>query len=337
MTQPERNPYPYSDSNKRYMTCDWYLKARFGGKIARAALDQGCTCPNIDGTRGIGGCLFCKNGSASAKGLTLEAQYENGKAAARAKWDPIGFIPYFQAHTNTHGDPAALSCAFNKAAGWKDAVMIAVATRPDCVSEERTGSLARLARKIPLIVELGLQTSSDDTADRVNRCHSFSEFVAGYKRLKKAADSVNAEFRCESAKGEANGLPMKRFMLGIHIIDGLPGEDAAAMLKTARDTAALRPDMVKIHLLEVLRGTGIEDLWKSGAYVPMDREDYVKIVCDQLEVLPPDAVMGRVSADAPGEDLAAPVWAARKTEVANEIDKELFARDSWQGKFSGLL
>ena len=332
MTQRESNPYPYSDSNKRYMTFDWYLKARFGGKIARAALDQGCTCPNIDGTRGRGGCLFCKNGSASAKGLTLEEQYENGKAAAREKWDPVGFIPYFQAHTNTHGDPAALSCAFNRAAGWPDAVMIAVATRPDSLSEEMTGSLTRLARKIPLTVELGLQTSDDGTARRVNRCHSFSEFVAGYERLRKAADKVNAEFCCEKAKGDAKGLCMKRFGIGIHIIDGLPGEDAEAMLKTARDTAALRPDMVKIHLLHVLRGTGLEEMWQRGEYVPMTREEYVSVVCDQLEVLPAETVIGRVTGDAPEDELAAPDWAARKTEVANEIDKELFRRDSWQGK-----
>ncbi len=331
MTQRETNPYPYTDSNKRYMTYDWYLKARFGGKVARVALDQGCTCPNIDGTKGVGGCVFCKNGSSSAQGMTLEEQYENGKKTARAKWEPVGFIPYFQAHTNTYGDPAALSCAFNRAVGWKEAVMIAVATRPDVLSEEMTGTLTRLARKLPLTVELGLQTSDDGTAARINRCHSFAEFCTGYERLRRAADKVNSEFRNDLPAGDAKGLPMKRFQIGVHLINGLPGEDRETMLKTARDIAALAPEMVKIHLLHVIHGTPLEETYTAGEYVPMKREDYVATVCDQLELLPPDTVIGRVTGDAPGDALEAPDWAARKTEVANEIDKELFRRGSWQG------
>ena len=331
MTQREINPFPYTDSNKRYMTYDWYLKARFGGKVARVALDQGCTCPNIDGTKGFGGCVFCRGGSSSSAGGSLCAQYEAGKAAARGKWDPVGFIPYFQAHTNTYGDPAALSCAFNHAAEWKDAVMLAVATRPDALSEEMTGTLTRLARKIPLIVELGLQTSDDSTARRINRCHSFADFCAGYEKLRRAADKVNGEFRNEPALGEAKGLPMKRFQIGIHLIDGLPGEDADTMRKTARDAAALTPDMVKLHLLHVLRDTRLAELYDAGEYAPLGREEYVRIVCDQLELLPPETVIGRVTGDAPEEHLLAPDWCARKTEVANEIDKELFRRGSMQG------
>lgn len=335
VTQRETNPYPYTDSNKRYMTYDWYLKARFGGKVARVALDQGCTCPNIDGTKGVGGCVFCKDGSASCVRGTLDEQYESGKATARGKWDPVGFIPYFQAHTNTHGDPAALSCAFNYAAGWRDAVMVAVATRPDALSEEMIGTLTRLARKIPLTVELGLQTSNDETARRINRCHSFADFVAGYERLRRAADKVNAEFRCEAAKGEAAGLPMKRFQIGVHLIDGLPGEDRETMIGTARDTAELKPDMVKIHLLHVIRGTRLAELYEAGGYVPMSREDYVSVVCDQLELLPPETVIGRVTGDAPEDVLLAPQWCLRKTEVANEIDKELFRRGTTQGSAYG--
>ena len=331
MTQRETNPYPYTDSNKRYMTFDWYLKARFGGKAARVALDQGCTCPNIDGTKGVGGCMFCKNGSASSSGGSLECQYKAGKALAREKWDPIGFIPYFQAHSNTYGDPAALSRAFNRAAEWPDALMLSIATRPDALSEEMTGTLTRLARKIPLTVELGLQTTNDETARRINRCHSFAQFLEGYEKLRHAADKVNCEFRNERAKGDARGLPVKRFQIGVHIINGLPGEDRETMLKTARDTAALKPDMVKIHLLHVLRGTRLAELWEAGDYRPMERDEYVRVVCDQLELLPPETVIGRVTGDAPESDLLAPDWCARKTEVANEIDKELFRRGSVQG------
>lgn len=333
LTQRDTNPYPYTDSNKRYMTYDWYLKTRFGGKVAKVSLDIGCTCPNMDGTKGFGGCIFCKNGSSGATGETLEEQYENGKAAARGKWDPVGFIPYFQAHTNTYGDPAALSCVFNRAARWPDAVMISIATRPDALSEEMRGTLVRLARKIPLTVELGLQTSDDGTARRINRCHTWAEFCDGYEKLRRAADKVNAEFRAElPASGEAvEGLPMKRFQIGVHLIDGLPGEDADMMRKTARDVAALRPDMVKLHLLHVLRDTPLAALYESGEYVPMTREDYVAVVCDQIETLPASTVIGRVTGDAPADELTAPLWTSRKTEVANEIDKELYRRGTWQG------
>lgn len=333
MTQRETNPYPFTDSNKRYMTYDWYLKTRFGGKAARVPLDLGCTCPNIDGTRGWGGCIFCKDGSSAASGTTLEQQYARGREIARGKWEPIGFIPYFQAHTNTWGDPAALSCAFNRAAEWKDAVMISIATRPDAISEEMTGTLVRLARKIPLTVELGLQTSDDDTAVRINRCHSFAEFRAGYERLRRGADKVNAEIRNElPVSGEAvEGLPMKRFQIGVHLINGLPGEDADTMRKTAADLAELHPEMVKIHLLTVLKDTPMAELYERGEYAPMTREEYVYVVCDQLEMLPADTVIGRITGDAPSDELVAPLWSARKTEVANEIDKELFRRGTWQG------
>ena len=342
LTQRDSNPYPYTDSNKRYMTYDWYLKTRFGGKVAKVSLDIGCTCPNMDGMKGFGGCIFCKSGSSGASGSvregnSIEEQYARGKEVARGKWDPVGFIPYFQAHTNTYGDPAALSCAFNRAARWPDAVMISIATRPDALSEEMMGTLVRLARKIPLTVELGLQTSDDETARFINRCHTFAEFRAGYERLRRAADKVNAVCGHElPASGEEiEGLPMKRFQIGVHLIDGLPGESADTMRKTTADVAALKPDMVKLHLLHVLRDTPLAALYEAGGYVPMDRADYIAVVCDQLEMFPAATVIGRVTGDAPADELVAPLWTSRKTEVANEIDKELYRRGTCQGCRAG--
>ena len=338
MTQRDTNPYPYTDSKTRYMTYDWYLKKRFGGKVARIALDQGCTCPNIDGTRGRGGCIFCSNGSGSAVGGSLTEQYEHGREVACRKWDPIGFIPYFQAHTNTWGDPAAISRALNRASEWEGALMIAVATRADAITEELTGCLTRLARKIPLTVELGLQTSDDEVARRINRCHTWDEFRRGYERLRRAADRVNGEFRGEMpADGVAvEGLPMKRFQIGVHLINGLPGESTEQMVKTAEDAASLEPEMIKLHVLHVLRGTKLAGMYEAGEYTPMERETYVMTVCDQLERIPAETVVGRITADAPAEELISPLWTVRKTEVANEVDKELYRRGSWQGKRRGL-
>ena len=326
MAQKDTNPYIFSDSNKRYMTYDWYMKQRFGGKVAKVTVDIGCTCPNIDGSRGHGGCIYCKSGSRSAVGETVAEQYKNGIEVACRKWKPVGFIPYLQANTNTYGDTARLAQAYRDAAGLEGAVMLDIATRADCLTDEIIDELESVARQIPLTVELGLQTSNDITAEKINRCHTFAEFVDGYKRLRAAADRVNAEFPTD---GE---LPMKRFLICIHIINGLPGEGETEMLQTAKDVAALRPDMIKIHLMHVLRDTALGDMYLRGEYTTMERDDYVRVTCDQLEILPRETIIARVTGDGVADDLLAPQWSRRKTEVANEIDKELFRRGTYQGK-----
>lgn len=327
MAQKDTNPYKYSDSNKRYMTYDWYMKRRFGGKVAKVTLDIGCTCPNIDGTRGHGGCIYCKRGSRSAVGEDLAEQYTNGVNVASRKWKPVGFIPYLQSNTNTYGDVDRLSRAYSDAADLDGAVMLDIATRADCLSDEIINELVRVARRIPLTVELGLQTTCDRTAELINRCHTYDEFCEGYSRLKAAADMVNGEFQ----RGSNGDLPMKRFLICVHIINGLPGETAGDMLTTARDVARLRPDMIKIHLMHVLDGTPLGDMYLRGEYTPMERVDYVNITCDQLELLPPEMIIARVTGDGIASELLAPKWSTRKTEVANEIDKELYRRNTCQG------
>ncbi|MBR5539322.1 MAG: TIGR01212 family radical SAM protein [Clostridia bacterium] len=326
MAQKDTNPYKYSDSNKRYMTYDWYMKRRFGGKVAKVTLDIGCTCPNVDGTRGHGGCIYCKRGSRSAVGDDLKEQYENGVATASRKWKPVGFIPYLQSNTNTYGDIEKLREAYREAAEMDGAVMLDIATRADCLSDEIIDELVSVARRIPLTVELGLQTTCDRTAELINRCHDFEEFCLGYARLKNAADKVNAEFDSGSEI-----LQMKRFLICVHIINGLPGEGETEMLQTARDVATLSPDMIKIHLMHVIDGTPLGDMYLRGEYTPMEREEYVKVTCDQLEILPPETVIARVTGDGIASELLAPMWSIRKTEVANEIDKELYRRNSCQG------
>lgn len=312
MTQKDTNPYPYSDSNKRYMTYDWYLKNRFGGKVAKVPLDIGCTCPNLDGTRGVGGCIYCKNGSSGVvkevRHAPIAEQYEAGIAVASRKWKPVGFIPYLQSNTNTYGDAKRLSSIYEECSRLKDALMLNIATRADCLSDEILCGIEETAKKIPVMVELGLQTTNDRTAERINRCHTFREFTDGYEKLR--------------------GIGV---MIGVHIINGLPGEDRETMLRTAEDVAELKPDMVKIHLLHVLRGTALAVLYERGDYTPLTRDEYVSTVCDQLERFPAETIIGRVTGDGISEDLLSPDWSRRKTEVANEIDKELYRRQSFQG------
>lgn len=312
MAQRDTNPYKYSDSNKRYMTYDWYLKQRFGGKTAKVPLDIGTTCPNLDGTRGYGGCIYCKNGSSGvAKAVqcaSIKAQYDAGVKIANRKWQPVGYIPYLQSNTNTYGDEEWLSSVYEQCAALPGAVMMNIATRADCLSDNIIEILKKTAEKLPVMVELGLQTSNDRTAEVINRCHTFAEFKEGCSKLKRA------------------GL-----MTAVHIINGLPGEGRVDMLQTAKDTAALEPDMVKLHLLHVLKGTKLNEMYENGSYIPLSRDEYVSVVCDQLELLPEKTIIGRVTGDGMADELVSPEWSRRKTEVANEIDKELYRRRSYQG------
>ena len=329
MAQKDTNPYKYSDTNKRYMTYDWYMKQRFGGKVAKVSLDIGCSCPNLDGTKGAGGCIYCLNGSSSPVGEGIVEQYRMGREIMSRKWHNVGYIPYFQSNSNTWGDIGRLREAYRSASELEGAVMLDIATRADCLPDEILELLREIAEKLPVTVELGLQSTDDRTAEIINRRHSYSEFLDGYGRLKKLADEVNSRYD-SSENGRI--LPMKRFTVGVHLINGLPGEGYGEMMKSAEDVARLNPDMVKLHLMHVLQGTALGEMYLRGEYAPMSREDYVKIVCDQLEVLPEDTIMGRLTGDGMADVLLAPKWSMRKTEVVNEIDKEMYRRNSWQGK-----
>ena len=307
-TQAQSNPYPYSDSNKRYFTMDYYMRRRLGGKACKIPINAGFTCPNRDGSKGYGGCTFCSakgSGDFAADGSITE-QIEKGADMMRKKWKNAAIIPYFQAFTNTYAPVKALRERFEEALAYPKISGLCIATRADCVSEECAEYLRELSSRTFLMVELGLQSVSDRTAERINRCHSFAEFTEGYRRLEGL-------FRC------------------VHIINGLPGESREDMLKTARTVAALRPEAVKIHLLHVLRGTPMEKEYLSGGLTLPSLEEYVSIVCDQLELLPPDTVIERVTGDGAEAELVAPEWSKRKLVVQNEIDKELFRRGSYQG------
>ena len=305
------NPYKLSDSNKRYQTYDYYLRSLFGGKCAKVSLDAGFTCPNIDGKVSRGGCIYCKNGSSGASGETLEEQYLRGADVARRKWNCDKFIPYLQAHTNTYAPVDVLKEIYYKAASFDGAVMLAIATRADCLPGDVVSLLCEVSKTIPVTVELGLQSSRDDTAVIINRGHTFADFTAGYEKLRRIAPDVK---------------------ITVHLINGLPGESSDDMVKSAVDVAALRPDVIKLHLLHILSGTALEDMWRRGEYVPMEQEEYVRVVCDQIERLPPECAVGRVTGDAKEDDLLAPLWCRRKTAVANDIDKELYRRGTYQGK-----
>lgn len=319
ITQADTNPFANSDSNKRYYTYDYYLKQAFGSKVAKITLDAGFTCPNIDGKCSVGGCIYCSGrGSGDFAGNPSDSithQIDDGIAKMSSKWKTDKIIPYFQAHTNTYAPLHVLKNVFEEALSYKGVVGLNIATRADCLEDDVIEYLAELSERTVLTVELGLQSASDKTAALINRGHDLAAFVDGYNRLRKFAPKVNV---C------------------IHIIHGLPGETREDMLDTVRKVAELRPQQVKIHLLHVIKGTVLCDMYERGEYTPMSREEYILCVCDSLELLPPDTVIARLTGDGAPDSLIAPLWSKKKVTVINDIDKELFKRGSCQGKYFSL-
>ncbi|MBE6661867.1 MAG: TIGR01212 family radical SAM protein [Ruminococcaceae bacterium] len=314
-TQKERNPFPNSDSNKRYYTYDYYLRKTFGGKCAKIPLDVGFTCPNIDGRCGVGGCIYCSGrGSgdfAASPTLSIREQVVRAAAVLGQKWRTERLIPYFQAHTNTYAPLSVLREKYEEALALDGVVALNIATRADCLADDVVSYLAEIAERTVLTVELGLQSVHDETADKINRGHSFAQFLEGYEKLRRASD---------------------RIKIGIHLIFGLPGEDDDMMLESVRRVAKLRPDFVKLHLLHVLRSSRLAALYERGEYTPLERDRYISLVVQALELLPPDTVIERLTGDGMGDDLLAPDWSRKKVSVINDIDKRMYATETYQGK-----
>ena len=308
------NPFPFSDGSKRYHTYDYWLKATFGGKCAKIPLDAGFSCPNLDGRCGTGGCIYCSGrGSgdfAESSDLPLREQYDRRRKFLSGKWPTERCIPYFQARTNTYASAETLRPIFDEALTWPGVVGMSIATRADCLPADTVTLLAELSERTVLTVELGLQTTHDATAAAINRGHTYADFLEGYRRLRGGAPKA---------------------LICVHLIMGLPNETEEDMLETVKRVAALRPDQVKLHLLHVLKGTALGDLYEAGKYLPMEREDYISVVVKALELLPPETVVARVTGDGAASDLLAPLWSRRKREVLNAIDRELAANHTWQG------
>lgn len=313
-TQAQINPFPYSDSNKRYHTFDYFAKHKFGAKCAKLPVDGGFTCPNRDGKVGVGGCIYCSaRGSGdfcADKTLPVAEQLERELDVMRGKWkNPLG-IAYFQAFTNTYAPVDVLREKFESALACPGIVGLSIATRADCLPPEVCEYLADLAERTFLTVELGLQTIHDDTARLINRGHSFADFIEGFGRLRAASEKIN---------------------ICVHLIDGLPGETPEMMLDSARAVAKLRPEQVKLHLLHVLEGTKLAELYRAGGFECLTLDEYTDVVIAQLELLPPEIVIGRVTGDGLGDSLIAPLWSKKKLVVMNTIDKKMFENNTFQG------
>jgi len=298
---------------RRYYALSRFLRERFGTKVVRVTVDGGFTCPNVDGAVAVGGCVYCDNRSFSPNRrlprTTISEQVRRGIALLGKRHGANRFLAYFQAATNTYAPVARLQRLYDEALDHPQIVGLAVGTRPDCVPDPVLDLLEGYARDRYVCLELGLQSVHDRSLDWMNRGHHLDAFL----------DAVG---RCQG-----RGLD-----LCVHVILGLPGESPADMLATADALAALPIQGVKIHNLHVVRDTPLEKMFLAGEVRMLEQAEYVRIVCDFLERLPPAMVIHRLNGDAPPDYLVAPLWCRDKPALLAAIRAELERRDSWQGK-----
>ena len=304
--------FKYSHSNKRYHTLDFYYKEKFGCKISKISLNGGFTCPNKDGTKGVGGCIYCsKLGSGDFAGdlkESLTEQFNNIKKIMDKKWQDTKYIAYFQANTNTYGKVDELKKKYEEVLKLDRVVGLNIATRADSITDECLDYLEELNKKTFLNIELGLQTINEKTNKLINRGETKEEFDTTVKKLRSRGINVI-----------------------VHIINGLPYETYDDMINTIKYVNSLDIQGLKIHMLHIIKDTKLADLYNEEHFHVLTRDEYVKIVCDQLELLRPEIVIHRITGDPKKEELIEPTWLLKKFCVLNEIDKELVRRNSYQG------
>jgi len=307
-----QHPFIYSNDNKRYHTLDYHFKKRFHKKTYKAVLDAGFSCPHIINDKG--GCTFCSiRGSgdfAFASTLSLKKQYEAQKIIMEKKWPNAQAIAYFQAYTNTYASLDTLKIIYDPFfSDEMDNIAVALGTRADCLSYEIIEYFHQQSFKKPVYLEIGVQSIHQKTNIAINRGHSM--------------EVVNEVIqKCKD----------KNFDVVIHIINGLPKEDQAMMIDTAKWVAKQPISGVKIHMLHLLKNTKMGDDYLSNPFKLLTMDEFVDVVIKQLEILPPELVIHRITGDGLIDDLIAPDWTLKKRVVLNSIDKEMVKRNTYQGK-----
>ena len=302
-------------NGKRYNTLNGFLREKFNGeKTYKISLDGGFTCPNRDGKVARGGCTFCSaRGSGDFAGdrvLPITKQFRDVKDMMQKKWKDGKYIAYFQAYTNTYAPVEVLREKYDEALKEEDVVALAIATRPDCIGEDVLELLEEYNLKLYTWVELGLQTSNDDTALRINRGYMKDTFTKSVEALAERGIDVVA-----------------------HIIFGLPGETKEDMLNTVRYVSKLPIKGIKLHLLHVMENTAMAKELERGEFKLLEMDEYIDIITEAIAMLPQNIVIHRLTGDAPRELLIGPMWSLKKWEVLNAIDKALKERDLYQGKY----
>lgn len=295
------NLYKNSDNNKRYYTLDYYYKKLFNHKVAKLSLDGPFTCPNIDGKKGYGGCIYC---TPSSNAKSIEDQIKEQKKIIDKKWPNSKYIVYLQSHSNTYGSIEKIKSIYEPLLKINNVIGLSIGTRVDCISNECLDYLEELSKRTFLTVELGLQTIHKKTSKLINRCHTLDEFEIMVKELKR-----------------------RNINVVVHIIDGLPFETREMMIETIRYINKLHIDGIKIHMLFIDQNAPIRNL----KFKMLSKDEYINIVCDQIEELDPDIVIHRLTGDGNRDTLIEPLWSLKKVSVLNDIDKCLAKRNTFQG------
>lgn len=314
LTKPLPPRHSSNYEQKPYYPYSQYLKDKFGHKIYKVTLDAGFTCPNIDGTKGKGGCSFCDETGSSSRAQDLSdsitTQIHKNIERQRQRFKASKFVAYFQSHTNTYGSIERLKALYDEAmAAHDDIVGLAISTRPDSVDDEKLALIASYdAPERHISVEYGMQTIHDRSLRYVNRCETHADFIKAYELTKK--------YKLDHC---------------IHIILGMPGESHDDMMATADRMAELAVNGVKIHMLVAMEKTPLARAFLNQRWQPMSQEEYINTCCDFLERLRPDCVIHRIAGNGHHQHVVAPQWMQRKMEVMTLVEQEFARRGTKQG------
>lgn len=301
----------YNGTDKRYNQFSAYLKNKFGVKVYKITLDAGFSCPNRDGTISSGGCIFCDDGGSYAQTysntLSIDEQLKFGMKLQRERFKAQKFMSYFQAFSNTYKPVEELEKIYNSALNHPDIVGISIGTRPDCVDDEKIKLISSYTKDYEVWLEYGLQSVHDKTLKRINRGHDYECFLRAYEAAKNAGINVCA-----------------------HVILGM-WETHEEMMQTARELARLNIDGVKIHQFSALKGTVLADMYERKEIDFATQEEYIKLVCDFLEYLPPETKIHRLAGNGLVSENIAPLWLGKKWACLNDIDREFEERNTCQG------
>ena len=304
--------FKYTLDNKRYHTLNYFYKAKFGTKVFKVSLNGGFSCPNLDGTLGYGGCIYCsKTGSGEFGGdihKSLTNQFNEMKEVVNKKHIPCKYIGYFQARTNTYAPINILKEKYEEVLSLDNVIGLNIATRCDAISDECLSYLEDLNKRTYLTIELGLQTIHEKTSKLINRCHTLESFDNMVKKLRE-----------------------RNINVVVHIINGLPFETEEMMLDTVKHLNNLDIQGIKIHMLHIIKDTDMAKLLKETNFHVLTKEEYIDIVIKQLELLNPKIVINRITSDPDKEQLLAPIWLCQKCQLLNDIDKEMKKRNTYQG------
>ena len=304
--------FKYTLDNKRYHTLNYFYKTKFGTKVFKVSLNGGFSCPNLDGTLGYGGCIYCsKTGSGEFGGdihKSLTNQFNEMKEVVNKKHISCKYIGYFQARTNTYAPVNILKEKYEEVLSLDNVIGLNIATRCDAISDECLSYLEGLNKKTYLTIELGLQTIHEKTSKLINRCHTLESFDNMVKKLRE-----------------------RNINVVVHIINGLPFETEEMMLDTVKHLNNLDIQGIKIHMLHIIKDTDMAKLLKETNFHVLTKEEYIDIVIKQLELLNPKIVINRITSDPDKEQLLAPIWLCQKCQLLNDIDKEMKKRNTYQG------